>query len=140
MFYFAYGSNMSHEQMKERCPDSSFLHRAFLVEYSFVYDGWSERRGGPVANIVRGENGIVWGGIFEISEQDLETLDRFEGYPHVYAREKLLVKDDSETEYEAWVYFRSTQKSGNASSQYRKIILAGAKDCSIPEEYVRQYL
>ena len=69
MFYFAYGSNMSHEQMKERCPDSRFVGRAFLPEYSFVYDGYFERRGGAVGNVAPSKNSVVWGGIFEISEE-----------------------------------------------------------------------
>ena len=140
MFYFAYGSNMSHEQMKERCPDSRFVGRAFLPEYSFMYDGYSERRGGAVGNVAPSKNSVVWGGIFEISEKDLESLDRLEGYPHVYGRQKLPVKDDSGASHQAWIYLRPAQKCGAPSHPYRKIILTGARDCDLPEDYVRQYL
>lgn len=70
--YYAYGSNMNHKQMKERCPDSRFLKRVYLKGYRFVYDGYSVIRKGPVANIIETKNGddVVWGGLFEISEND----------------------------------------------------------------------
>ena len=51
-YYFAYGSNMNHKQMKSRCPDSHFLKRAYLEGYKFAYDGYSKTRNGAVANII----------------------------------------------------------------------------------------
>lgn len=61
MYYFAFGSNMNHKQMKERCPNSKFIKRVYLENYKFVYDGYSYTRRGPVANIVESQEEIVWG-------------------------------------------------------------------------------
>ena len=54
MLYFAYGSNMSYSQMKDRCPGNHFLQAASLEDYKFVYDRKSSLRGNmAVANIIK---------------------------------------------------------------------------------------
>ncbi len=72
MYYFAYGSNMNHKQMKKRYPNSKFIKRAFLEGYEFVYDGYSAILKGAVANIIKSPSDKVWGGLFEINEDDLK--------------------------------------------------------------------
>lgn len=141
MYYFAYGSNMSHRQMEERCKTGKFrfIGKAYLKGYRFVYEGYSPYRKGAVANIVKSENDIVWGGVFEIEESCLKRLDEYEGYPSVYDRKKLKVTCEGR-EFEAWVYLRKPQKEGNPSEDYRQIILEGAKDCDLPIDYVEKYL
>jgi cation transport regulator ChaC len=44
MYYFAYGSNMYHDQMHQRYPNKH-IKRAYLKGYKFVYDGNSSKRG-----------------------------------------------------------------------------------------------
>lgn len=140
VYYFAYGSNLNHKQMKERCPNSKFFKRAYLEGYMFVYDGYSPYRKGAVANIIPKEKSIVWGAIWEIDDHCLKELDRYEGYPHVYDRKEVCVKDDDGNEYKAWVYYREGEKEGIPSSEYRKTILEGAKECGLPEDYIKKYI
>ena len=45
-YYFAYGSNMSYEQMKERCPDSKYVGVARLNGYKLDFTKMSTLRGG----------------------------------------------------------------------------------------------
>ncbi|MEM2933263.1 MAG: gamma-glutamylcyclotransferase family protein [Candidatus Pacearchaeota archaeon] len=140
MFYFAYGSNLNHKQMRERCPNSKFFKRAYLEGYMFVYDGYSSFRKGSVANIVPKEKSIVWGALWEIDGDCLKTLDRYEGYPYSYERKIVKVKDDSGKEYDAWVYYREGKKEGRPSEGYRNIILEGAKECNLPEDYIEEFI
>lgn len=142
MLYFAYGSNMNQNQMKERCSGSSFrvIGRAKLEGYRFVYDGYSTYRKGAVANIIKKEGSIVWGGLYEIDENCLKSLDSYEGYPTFYKRKIILVKDDEGKEYEAWVYLRNPKEIGKPSEDYKKTILEGAKQCNLPDEYIRKYI
>jgi len=140
MLYFAYGSNMNHSQMLSRCPDSKFLQSAYIEEYALVYDGYSKTRNGPVANIVEELDSKVWGGLFEISDKDLRSLDRCEGYPRVYQRETLVIMGRDGKEYRAITYLRKDKLAGKPSESYRKVILQGAKDCGLPEEYIRGVL
>ena len=141
MYYFAYGSNMNHEQMSKRCPGSKFIKKTCLAGYKFVYDGYSSTWDGAVANIVRDANGKVWGGLFEIDERDLEALNRYEGYPHVYARETLRVRDETDNIYEALAYLRKEpQGIGKPSSEYRDTVIRGAKDCCLDEGYIEKVI
>lgn len=86
MLYFAYGSNMNHMQMRQRCPSSKYIKRVCLKDYKFVYDGYSSKRGGAVANVVKLRDNVVWGGLFEINKDNLAALDCYEGYPDSYDR------------------------------------------------------
>lgn len=137
MRYFAYGSNMCHEQMKRRCPSSNFLMRVYLEGYKLVYDGHSISRNGPVANVVISLKDRVWGGLFEINKDNLAALDCCEGYPRIYKRRELTVKDDQSTPYKTYVYLRDALNEGKPSSSYRGIVIQGAHDCGLPEEYIR---
>lgn len=58
--------------MKERCPNSKFLKRAFIVGYKFVYDSYSEKRKGAVGNIIESKGDIVWSGFFEVDDECLK--------------------------------------------------------------------
>lgn len=142
MYYFAYGSNMNHEQMKKRCGEKNFkfIDKAYLNGYKFVYDGYSEYRKGAVANIVKSKNGKVWGGLYEINETCLKKLDEYEDYPHAYNRKEVEVFTEDGKKFVAWVYLREPRKPGNPSTVYRKIVLQGAKDCNLPEDYIKEFL
>lgn len=142
MYYFAYGSNMNHQQMKKRCPNSRFIKRAFLERYKFVYDGYSSTRNGAVANVIETgrKDDIVWGGLFEINEDNLSALDCYEGYPKSYDRKNTEVKDDDGKCYDAIIYFRTGKSEGKASQEYRNIVIQGAKDCGLPIEYIKNNL
>lgn len=138
MYYFAYGSNMNHEQMLEnRCPGSKFISRARLSGYRLVYDGYSGKRKGPVANILEArETDIVWGGLFYITEKNLEELNHYEDFPKSYNRDIFNVTDDDGNIFEAHIYFRKGKKEGKPSEEYRDIIRQGASDCGLPETYI----
>lgn len=135
MYYFAYGSNMNHKQMAERCPNSKFIKKVFLEGYRFVYDGVSSFRKGAVANIIESKDEIVWGALFEINSNDLAALDCCEGYPKAYNRKEINVAGAGHETYKAITYFRTGKQEGAPSAEYREIIKQGAKDCRLPEGY-----
>ncbi len=140
VYYFAYGSNMDAVQMERRCPGSTFLGRASLEGYGFVYDGMSVTRKGPVANIVKSPEDVVWGALFILSRRDIASLDRYEGYPTAYDRGILKVRDDSGHIYEAVVYMRSYRNSGMPHEDYRDIVVQGAIDRGLPDCYIHSVL
>jgi gamma-glutamylcyclotransferase (GGCT)/AIG2-like uncharacterized protein YtfP len=140
MYYFAYGSNMNHKQMKQRCPNSKFIKKVFLEGYKFIYDGYSSTRQDSVANIIKSNKDIIWGGLFEINEDDLSALDCYEGYPKYYDRKGLTVSDETENKYKAIVYLRTGKQQGKPSKEYFNLVIQGAKDCGLPEDYIKRNL
>lgn len=131
---------MNFKQMEERCGKFLFITKAFLIGYKFVYDGYSKRRKGAVANVVESHGDVVEGGIFLISNECLKNLDRHEGYPNVYFRKKLFVNGADGNNYYAIVYLRKPLESGKPDDEYRKIVLEGAKDCGLSDSYINKYI
>ena len=126
--------------MSKRCPCSKYTKRGYLQDYKFVYDGYSSMRGGAVANVMKSNGGVVWGGIFKINEDGLLALDRYEGYPNSYDRKEVNIIDDSKTISKAIVYYRINKEIGQPSEEYRQVVIKGANDCNLPEDYIKSYL
>ena len=49
MYYFAYGSNLSKEQMHDRCPDSEYVCVGRLAQHKLEFSKYSGRWSGGVA-------------------------------------------------------------------------------------------
>ena len=82
--YFAYGSNLNHEGMGRRCPDSRPIGPATLEGWQLTFQG--------VADIRRRPGARTQGALWRISDGDLARLDNYEGYPSLYGREKVSVR------------------------------------------------
>lgn len=83
MFYLAYGSNINRAQMEERCNTTKpiFIKSGYLEGYKLVFDGYSNRRQGLVADIRKANGYKVPYVIWEISSQeDIKSLDTSEGF------------------------------------------------------------
>jgi gamma-glutamylcyclotransferase len=82
MLYFAYGSNMQLDQIRERCPSATFVGKATLEGYrlAFTRKAKGHWRGFGIADVVRMEGGRVWGVVFQIDGIDIGALNRSEGY------------------------------------------------------------
>ncbi|MDO8507695.1 MAG: gamma-glutamylcyclotransferase family protein [bacterium] len=136
MKYFAYGSNMNFKQMDDRCPDAKFLKKVYLEDYRFIYDkgcDWWRTCG----NITESKGDIVWGGLFEISDNDLKNLDEYEQYDKgLYDRKIFELKDEEGELTKAISYFRETEVEAVPCEEYQNIVVQGAKDCGLPEEYI----
>jgi len=131
---------MSHKQMQERCPNSKFIRKAFLKDYTFVYDGYSKKRKGAVANIIESPGRIVWGCLYDITEDNIKKLDEKEGYPYSYKKKDVPVFDDDGNVYTAIVYLRTGREHGTPSKDYRNTVLEGARDCGLDAKYIRDFL
>lgn len=81
--YVAYGSNLNHEQMAHRCPTAKILGKS-------VMHGWALRFRG-VATVERRKNYSVPVLVWDIQPEDEKALDFYEGYPHLYRKEKVRV-------------------------------------------------
>ena len=68
MLYFAYGSNMNWQQMRERCPSARFVGVALLSEHKLAFTRKSKKRGCGVADAVLEGGRKVWGVIYEIDD------------------------------------------------------------------------
>ncbi|MFH1016527.1 MAG: gamma-glutamylcyclotransferase family protein [Chloroflexota bacterium] len=129
MRYFAYGSNLNKKQMQERCPDSKPLFTAVLPNYKLIFIGWSRQWKGAVASIKASRGDRVRGAVYEVSEQCLRKLDRFEGYPQNYNRLKVIVFGEDDEAIEAIIYIKAGQiEEDQPSKEYLAVIQQGLRD------------
>ena len=142
-FYFAYGSNLDWDQMKERCPQSKFISIAFYPNHvlSFTKQSTSERwgKGSWLADMIFSPDDKVWGVVYEISESDLISLDKNEGvkFDRGYLRQKIVVFSKKGEEIIAWSYFvKNKTGKGLPSEKYLNTILKGGEFHSLPENYL----
>lgn len=129
MHYFAYGSNLSRKQMLERCPDSKPEFTATLPNYKLVFAGWSRQWRGGVASIrpFRGEK--VLGAVYEVSEQCLRRLDKYESS---YDRLNVTVFNEDGEPIQAITYIKAGQSEEiKPSAEYVSIIQQGYRDWEI---------
>jgi len=129
MYYFAYASNLNQKQMRERCPDSKPLFRATLPNYKLVFVGWSRQLRGGKASIRFFRREKVLGAIYEVSEQCLRQLDKYESS---YNRLKVTVFDEDGNPVEAITYINAGQSEETPpSKEYLSIIQQGYRDWKI---------
>ncbi len=100
-------------------------------------DADPERQG--YANIVEDPTKIVEGVLYEISEDDFEKLDRYEGYPNHYNRIKIEVILDTGEKVVAETYIAQKEKTGSNLLPTREYLerLLSAKPFLSPEYYER---
>jgi len=126
VYYFAYGSNLNKKQMMERCPDSKPMFTATLPNYKLVFVGWFRQWRGGVVSIKPFRGDRVRGAIYEVSEQCLRRLDRYEAD---YSRFKVTVLGEDSEPIEAITYVKTGQlEETQPSKEYLTIIQQGLRD------------
>ena len=148
MLYFAYGSNMNPDQMRSRAPGHHVAGLAALREHRLIFPLYSNTWGGGVSSIQLHHGETVWGVLYEVSEEEMGTLDGFEGYRgpgnqhNVYDREHVTVElvrpDDGSfpRRVRADLYVARPSNPSPPSRRYLDTLLAGAQHHHLPEEYI----
>ncbi|MBW2279513.1 MAG: gamma-glutamylcyclotransferase [Deltaproteobacteria bacterium] len=131
--YFAYGSNLDADQMRERCPSSQALARARLDDHRLDFTHWSRRWRGGAADVIREPGATVWGVVYRLCTDDLERLDRFEGG---YARIQVRVEDASGARHEALSYSVREKSSHAPCPAYLARMVDWGERWGLPESYL----
>ncbi|HEY2953964.1 MAG TPA: gamma-glutamylcyclotransferase family protein [Candidatus Eisenbacteria bacterium] len=148
MLYFAYGSNLDPEQMESRCPGATVVGLAALHDHRLSFPRNSDRWGGGVSSLQLAHGHTVWGMLFDLTEEQIAALDRYEGFVgpgnqhNVYDREQVTVEltrpDDGSfpRRVRAWAYLARPSNPSPPSRRYMETVLRGARHHRLPEEYV----
>lgn len=124
MKYFAYGANTSIMGMAHRCPAAVPLGPALLLHYSFRF--------AVHADIVYQPGFYVNGMLWEITDECLEGLDRFEGYPYYYDRRVVNTVFNGQTVEAVTYHMQPGRVSFEPDSAYFNLCLEGYLENDIP--------
>jgi gamma-glutamylcyclotransferase len=138
-WYFAYGSNMSTQQMLKRTgsvPESRVAH---LDGYRIAFRKYRDTEE-VYADILPDKTKKVIGVAYRCSDKALEQLDIFEGVAgNCYRRENISIElTDSDEKVTAVAYLGSlafSETESNPSQEYLDRILAGLSDHKIDSVY-----
>jgi len=133
MYYFAYGSNLSKKQMTKRCPDSKPISVASLTDHKVIFTGYSIKWDGGVATVIPSQGDTAMGAIYDVSQVDLDSLDKSEGYHNkVYDRKIFHLTDSMGNILDAIAYYKLGQMiETTPSKQYLTVIQEGYRDWGI---------
>lgn len=122
IFYFAYGSNLHHLQMKRRCPNCRFIKKIILHNYSLTF-----RSKYGAADIEKKMGKKVYGALYLISKIAEKKLDVYEEYPTLY--KKMFFKYGNK-KVMTYIMTKKT-KLISPTTRYLNVIKQGYKDCKI---------
>ena len=122
LYYFAYGSNLHHLQMKRRCPNCRFVRKIILHNYNLTF-----RSKYGAADIEKKIGKKVYGALYIISKTAEKRLDAYEEYPTFY--KKMYFKYNNK---KVMTYIMSKKtKLVPPTNRYLNVIKQGYKDCKL---------
>lgn len=132
--YFAYGSNMNSERMKDRCGADNFtdLGKANLAGYDFYFYGKGH------ANIKLYASKMIEGVLWNINEECLKKLDQVEGYPNVYQRQAVKVNWQNKNILAQVYIVEKDNTTSKPSFEYLQTVLTGAQEHHLSESYIQK--
>lgn len=102
-YYFAYGMNTNLDSMAQRCPGAVCLGVGYLMGYTFVFRVHADvELADPTEYVV----GVLW----QLNDDDLDSLDALEGFPYYYLRCKAWVSNYELGTVKAWIYTMADQR------------------------------
>ena len=122
IYYFAYGSNLHHRQMKRRCPESQFIKKMILHNYNLTF-----RSKYGAADIEKSPRKKIYGALYTISRSDEKKLDVYEEYPILYKKKYFIYRGKKVMTY----IMPRKSKLVPPTERYISIIKQGYKDCKI---------
>jgi cation transport regulator ChaC len=138
-WYFAYGSNMCRATFIERRGMKPLAaRRARLDGYRLCFDlpiGPGER---GVANLIADHEATTWGVAYLLDDAACTFLDRTEGVDRgFYRRHAVEIVGDDGERFAAFAYLGGLRRpERKPSARYLALLIAGAREQSLPPKYV----
>jgi hypothetical protein len=139
--YAAYGSNLDHDQMHERCPHSPVVGSGWLEGWRIAFGaedlGWE----GALATVVEEPGSRVFVVLYDVTDQDAATLDTWEGADaglYTKIRVRIHTLASGEAGALAWTYVLNGYEGGLPSARYLGVMSEAAERAGAPEDYVSE--
>jgi gamma-glutamylcyclotransferase (GGCT)/AIG2-like uncharacterized protein YtfP len=129
--YIAYGSNLNLPQMAQRCPTAKVVGTSEIRDYELLFRG---SRHSAVATVEPSKGSNVPVLLWTLKDNDLRSLDHYEGYPNFYRKEIFEVELKGKT-VPAMVYIMNDgHPFGSPSDYYLNTIMEGYQSAGFDTE------
>ena len=125
MLYFAYGSNLNHKQMEQRCDEAKYIKSYILKDYKLCFSHMTQNSVYGHANIVKNKKSKVVGAIWKISRKDEKQLDLYEGVDYNYYQKEYFTLKRKKV----LMYIQNNYFLKKPNSTYLHTIIEGYHDC-----------
>lgn len=150
IYYFAYGSNILLEQMRQRCDEKNFciVGPAIIENYILAFRRRSQKWCNMgVADLKYQKGKKTYGVLFKINDFALKQLDKNEGYKKGREKEENSYNRlndvkvrliGSPVKYKTCCYFANPEAEFiQPSKRYLDTLIQGAKENSLPSKAIK---
>lgn len=135
MLYFAYGSNMDPEQMRERAPGARALGAARLPDHRLALTRES-LLGAAVATVEPAPGDEVWGVLWDVTALDEARLDDYEEIERGGYRKAVAGVEIDGHRQTAMIYVAVPRRARRPSRGYVAGLVRGARAHGLPADYL----
>tara|TARA_B100001996_G_scaffold260166_1_gene202470 strand:- start:433 stop:876 length:444 start_codon:yes stop_codon:yes gene_type:complete len=136
MLYFAYGSNLNHEQMKNRCSGAKYIKKHILKGYILCFSHKTNQSVYGHANIIKNKKSEVQGALWNITKDDEKELDGYEGVDYNYYQKEYFSFNGKKV----LVYVQKIYYLQKPSSAYFHTIVNGYEDCFLDKKKLKKII
>lgn len=122
--YFAYGMNTNLDSMARRCPTARSLGMAILPNHEFRF----ARHADVLDNPEMDTYGVLW----DITRNDLRSLDALEGYPYYYDRKVVEVRHNGRIVRALTYYMQPGAQDALPADSYYNMVKQGYLEHNVP--------
>lgn len=138
-YYIAYGSNLNIRQMRMRCPSARIIGTSEIPDYELLFKG---SKTGSYLTIEPKKGSRVPVAAWEVSAEDEQALDRYEGFPTFYYKKEMLlpikgIRSGKIRRRNTFVYIMHEDRAlGAPSNFYMQTCLSGYKSFGFDPEFL----
>ena len=136
MLYFAYGSNLNHNQMQKiRCNGSKYLEKTYLKDYELSFCHPKKENVFGYANVYKKKGCKVPGAIWIINKKHEQAFDVYEEFPKAYKKGYFQLGGNK-----VMFYTMEICSFKKPSKRYVALIKEGYKNCDLDLSYLKKRL
>ncbi len=128
---------MHPEQMLQRCPHSPLSGTGWLHGWRLTFGGGDIGWEGALATVAPDPDEKVFVVLYDVSVEDEQSLDRWEGSELGIHRKVRLRVETADGPVLAWLYVLDAYEGGLPSARYLGVMAEAAEIAGAPAEYVR---
>ncbi|MDH5669634.1 MAG: gamma-glutamylcyclotransferase [Nitrospira sp.] len=141
MKFFLYADQLNPAQLTRRAPEHAFLYLATLPDHTIKFCRWSSQWRCGLASIVPSSGEKVWGGVFNLTDEDIALMDKFEDdVPQgAYRHLQVTVINQAGDKELVTTYAANPIGKFKPKDHYLDWVVKGLKQWKFPEEDIQQW-